>query len=71
MEYQEVTVIEIKKKYKKLVQEYLTRKQLKYHLLEPDNNGKSRIEIRNLNSREAFDLGVLAQAQLLDGEFLI
>lgn len=71
MEDQVVTVIEVKKKYKRLVLEYLKRNQINHRLLEPGMNGKSRIEVQNIGSKEAFDLGVKAQAQLLDGEFLI
>lgn len=65
------TIIKVRKRYKNFVLSYLNYHKMDHQLLESDNDGRSIIEIKNLQSREAFDLGVKTQAQLLEGEYLI
>ncbi|MFP4471017.1 MAG: hypothetical protein ACLFPE_10045 [Bacteroidales bacterium] len=69
MEIPEVTVIEIKKKYKNILINHIKRQQLKHRIVE-DSNGKLRVEVHELTAEDAFNLGAKTQAQLLDGESL-
>jgi hypothetical protein len=65
------SVIEFKKKFEYIVIHYLQCKNLTYKTIQSVNPGKTRVEINNLTSEDAFNLGAQVQLQLLDGEYLI
>lgn len=66
------TTIKFKSKYKKIIFRYLTDQNLKYNILNNTYLDKLiLVEIENLNSEDAFYLGVNSQVQLIDGEILI
>ena len=66
-----VSVLEVKRKYKSILINYLTQHQLRYKVLDNGSNGRVRFEVQNLGSEDAFAIGAKTQAQLLDGEYLI
>lgn len=65
------TVIEVKKKFENVVVNYLQTNTLSYKVVPSENPKRSRIQIDNLESTDAFRLGVQVQVQLVDGEYLI
>jgi hypothetical protein len=65
------SVIEFKKKFEHIVIHYLQSRNLAYKTVHSVNPGKTRVEITNLTSEDAFNLGAQVQLQLLDGEYLI
>jgi hypothetical protein len=65
------SVIEFKKKFEYIVVHYLQSKNLNYKTIDSGDPKKSRVEIKNLTSEDAFNLGAQVQLQLLDGEYLI
>ena len=69
--HQKSTVIEVKKRFENLVIGYLQQNSLDYKVVSSDNPKKTRIQIDNLESTDAFRLGVQTQVQLVDGEYLI
>lgn len=69
--HQKSTVIEVKKRFENLVIGYLQQNSLQYKVVGSDNPKKTRIQIDNLESTDAFRLGVQTQVQLVDGEYLI
>jgi len=68
---QRPTVIEVKKRFENLVIGYLQQNSMNYKVVGSDNPRKTRIQIENLESTDAFRLGVQTQVQLVDGEYLI
>jgi hypothetical protein len=65
------TVIEVKKKFENVVVSYLQNNTLNYKVIPSENPKKTKIQIDNLESTDAFRLGAHVQVQLVDGEYLI
>lgn len=65
------TVIEVKKKFENIVVNYLQTNTLNYKVIPSENPKKARIQVDNLETTDAFRLGVHVQVQLVDGEYLI
>lgn len=65
------TIIEVKKKFERLVTENLLKKNFVFEIIPSENPKTSKIKIHNLDPEEAFRLGVKVQIQLVDGDQLI
>lgn len=65
------SVIEFKKKFEHIVIYYLQSRNLTYKTIQSVKPEKTRIEVNNLTSEDAFCLGAQVQVLLLDGEYLI